>query len=213
MHLGEIQKFRNLNFSPFPKINHVLCFSKLKSNKSKYQSGAKFPWTRRGKVWKPLSIVWHTLGMVLPRDSTLWHDNSLYTAPNRSTSTHKRQSSVEGANLAQWSCPNSRRSSTYERLNSGISKKPRVRSLAWPAERGLVAAARPARGCPALQACVVPSPINASRGLSRWHLHTSSLARARDHRSSPWKASTAARHLCPSSAIVASLFYWTPASP
>jgi hypothetical protein len=41
--LGEIQKFRNLNFSPFPKINHVLCFSKLKSNKSKYQSGAKFP--------------------------------------------------------------------------------------------------------------------------------------------------------------------------
>jgi hypothetical protein len=43
MHLGEIQKFRNLNFSPFPKINRVLCFSKLKSNKPKYQSGAKFP--------------------------------------------------------------------------------------------------------------------------------------------------------------------------
>jgi hypothetical protein len=73
--------------------------------------------------------------------------------------------------------------------------------------------ARPARGRPALRACVVPSPINASRGLSHWHLHTPSLARARDHRSSPWKASTAARHLCPSSAIVASLFCWTPASP
>jgi hypothetical protein len=43
MHLGEIQKFRNLNFSPFPKINRVPYFSKLKSNKSKYQSGAKFP--------------------------------------------------------------------------------------------------------------------------------------------------------------------------
>jgi hypothetical protein len=26
MHLGEIQKFRNLNFSPLPKINLVLCF-------------------------------------------------------------------------------------------------------------------------------------------------------------------------------------------
>jgi hypothetical protein len=73
MHLGEIQKFRNLNFSPFPKINRVLCFSKLKSNKFIYQSGAKFPWTGRGKVWKPLSNVWHALDMVLPRDSTLWH--------------------------------------------------------------------------------------------------------------------------------------------
>jgi hypothetical protein len=27
MHLGEIQKFRNLNFSPLPKINLVLYFS------------------------------------------------------------------------------------------------------------------------------------------------------------------------------------------
>lgn len=140
-----------MNFNPFPKINRVLCFSKLKSNKSKYQSGAKFPWTRRGKVWKPLSTVWHTLGMVLPRDSTLWHchlcdTTTLCTLPqNRSTSTHKWQSSVGGVNLAQWSCPNSRRSSTYERLNSGRSKKPRVRSLAWPAKCGLAAAARAPR--------------------------------------------------------------------
>jgi hypothetical protein len=35
MHLGKIQKFRNLNFSPFPKIDRVLWFSKLKSNKYK----------------------------------------------------------------------------------------------------------------------------------------------------------------------------------
>jgi hypothetical protein len=41
--LWEIQKFRNLNFSPFPKINRVLCFSKLETKKSKYQSSAKFP--------------------------------------------------------------------------------------------------------------------------------------------------------------------------
>jgi hypothetical protein len=34
--------------------------------------------------------------------------------------------------------------------------------------------ARPARGRPALCACAVPLPINASRDLSRWHLHTPS---------------------------------------
>jgi hypothetical protein len=42
MHLGEIQKFRNMNFSPFPKINCILYFSKLKTKKSKYESSAKF---------------------------------------------------------------------------------------------------------------------------------------------------------------------------
>jgi hypothetical protein len=73
--------------------------------------------------------------------------------------------------------------------------------------------ARPARGRPAPRACASPSPINASRGLSRWHLHTQSLARVRDHWSSLWKASTAARHLSPSTTVVASLFCWTPASP
>jgi hypothetical protein len=73
--------------------------------------------------------------------------------------------------------------------------------------------ARPVRGRPALRACAVPSPINASRGISRWHLHILSLARARDNRSSPWKASTAARHLCLCSAIMASLLCWTAASP
>jgi hypothetical protein len=45
--------------------------------------------------------------------------------------------------------------------------------------------ARPTRGRPALRACAMPSPINASRGLSRWHLHTPSLAQARDHRRPP----------------------------
>jgi hypothetical protein len=44
---------------------------------------------------------------------------------------------------------------------------------------------RPARGLPAPRACALPSPINASRDLSRWQLQTQSLARARDHRSSP----------------------------
>ena len=43
MPYGKIQKFRNLNFSPFPKINYVLCFSKLESNKSKYKNSAKLP--------------------------------------------------------------------------------------------------------------------------------------------------------------------------
>jgi hypothetical protein len=43
MPYGKIQKFRNLNFSPFSKINRVLYFSKLESNKSKYKDGAKLP--------------------------------------------------------------------------------------------------------------------------------------------------------------------------
>jgi hypothetical protein len=69
MHLGEIQKFRNLNFSPLPKINLVLYFSKHKSNKSKHQSCAKFPRTRPGKVWTQTNFIWHGFGAVLPRDS------------------------------------------------------------------------------------------------------------------------------------------------
>jgi hypothetical protein len=72
---------------------------------------------------------------------------------------------------------------------------------------------RPARDRPASRVCTSPSPINAFRGLSHLHSRTQSPARARDHRSSPWKASTTARHLCPITAVVASPFYWTPASP
>jgi hypothetical protein len=69
----------------------------------------------------------------------------------------------------------------------------------------------PVRGRPAPRVCTLPLPINASRGLSRLHSRTQSPARARDHRSSPWKASTAARHLCPSMAIVANPSCWPPA--
>jgi hypothetical protein len=50
MHLGENSEIQNLNFSPLPKINLVLYFSELKSNKSKHQSCAKFPRTRPRKV-------------------------------------------------------------------------------------------------------------------------------------------------------------------
>jgi hypothetical protein len=57
MPYGKIQKFRNLNFSPFSKINRVLYFSKLKSNKSKYKDGAKLPWTCPGEVWEQDSAV------------------------------------------------------------------------------------------------------------------------------------------------------------
>jgi hypothetical protein len=73
--------------------------------------------------------------------------------------------------------------------------------------------ARPACGRPAPRVCTSPSPINASRGLSRLHSRNQSPARARDHRSLPWKASTIALHLCPSTAVVASPFCWPPASP
>jgi hypothetical protein len=151
MHLGEIQKFRNLNFSPLPKINLVLCFFKTQIKQVQIsklcQIPLNTPWKSLNSNQFHLTQFWRsfTSGLDLVTLPPLWHDNSLYTAPNRSTSTHKRQSSIGGANLAQWSCPNSRRSSTYGRLNSGRSKKPRVRSLAWPAERGLTAAARAPR--------------------------------------------------------------------
>jgi hypothetical protein len=72
---------------------------------------------------------------------------------------------------------------------------------------------RPARGRPTPLVYTSPSPINASRGLSRWYSRTQSLARAWDHQSSPWKASTTAPHRCPSTAVVASPFCWTPALP
>jgi hypothetical protein len=73
MRYGKIQKFRNLNFSPLPKILCVLCFSKLESNKSKYKVRAKLPWTHPGKIWEQDSAVWHDLGRDLPWNSALWH--------------------------------------------------------------------------------------------------------------------------------------------
>jgi hypothetical protein len=71
----------------------------------------------------------------------------------------------------------------------------------------------PARGRPASRVCSSPSPINAPRGLSCLHSRTQSSARARDHRSSPWKASTTARHHCSSTTVVASPLCWPPTLP
>jgi hypothetical protein len=146
MHLGKIQKFSNLNFSPLSKIHLVLSFSELKSNKSKHQSCAKFPWTHPGKVWTQTNFIWHGFGAILPWDSPC--DTATFVTRQLSVDCpkpldfHTQTTKLcRGANLVQRSCPHSRRSSTYGRLNSGRSKKPRVRSLAWPAERGLVAAA------------------------------------------------------------------------
>jgi hypothetical protein len=104
MHLGEIQKFRNLNFSPLPKINLVLCFSKLKSNKSKYQCCAKFPWTRPGKVWTQTNFIWHSFGAVLPRDSTLWHchlcdPTTLCTLPQTTRLPHTNDKALSGEQI------------------------------------------------------------------------------------------------------------------
>jgi hypothetical protein len=61
------------NSEPFPKINCVLCFSKLKTRKSKYQSCAKFPWTRSGKFWTQTKFIWHGFGAVWPWDQAFWH--------------------------------------------------------------------------------------------------------------------------------------------
>jgi hypothetical protein len=57
MPYGKVQKFINLNFSPFSKINRVLCFSKLKSNKYKYKDGAKLTWAYPGKIWEQDSVT------------------------------------------------------------------------------------------------------------------------------------------------------------
>jgi hypothetical protein len=57
MPYGKIQKFRNLNFSTFSKIDCVLYCSKLESNKSKYKDGAKVPWACPRKTWEQDSAV------------------------------------------------------------------------------------------------------------------------------------------------------------
>jgi hypothetical protein len=150
MHLGKIQKFSNLNFSPSQRsiLFSIFQNSNQTSPKIKVVPNSLEHALEKFEL-KPISfdtvLAQFYLGTHLVTLPPLWHDNSLYTTPNRSTSTHKRQSSVGGANLVQRSCPNSWRSSTYGRLNSGRSKKPRVRSLAWPAERGLAAAAHTPR--------------------------------------------------------------------
>jgi hypothetical protein len=148
MHLGEIQKSE---FQPLSKDQPCSLFFKTQIKQVQISKWRQIPlntlWQSLETSLHRLTRSWHgfTSGLDLVTLPPLWHDNSLYTAPNRSTSTHKRQSSVGRANLVQWSCPNTRRSSTYERLNSGRSKEPRVRSLAWPTERGLAAAARAPR--------------------------------------------------------------------
>jgi hypothetical protein len=59
---------------------------------------------------------------------------------------------------------------------------------------------------PAPRVYTFPSPISAPGGLRRLHSRTQSPARARDHQSSPSKASATARHHCPSTVVVANLF-------
>jgi hypothetical protein len=148
MHLEEIQKSE---FQPLSKDRSRSLFFKTQIKQVQISKWRQIllntSWQSLETSLHRLTCSWHgfTSGLNLMTLPLLWHDNSLYTAPNRSTSTHKRQSSVRGANLVQWSCPNSRRSTTYERLNSSRSKEPRVRSLAWPVERGLAAAARAPR--------------------------------------------------------------------
>jgi hypothetical protein len=145
MHLGEIQKSE---FQPLSKVQSRSLFFKTQIKQVQISKWRQIllntPWQSLEISLHHLTRSWHgfTSGLNLVTLPPLWHDNSLYIAPNCSTSTYKRQSYVGGANLAQWSCPNSWRCSTYEHLNSGRSKKPRVRSLAWSAERGLAAAAR-----------------------------------------------------------------------
>jgi hypothetical protein len=153
MHLGEIQnsEIQKSEFQPPPKDQSCSLFFKTQIKQVQTSKLCQIP---LNTPWKSLNSNQFHLTRFWCRFTsgiTLWHYHLCDTTtlctlpPNRSTSTHKRQSFVGGANLVQRSCPNSRRSSTYGRLNSGRSKKPRVRSLAWPDERGLAAAARAPR--------------------------------------------------------------------
>jgi hypothetical protein len=153
--------------------------------------------------------------MVLPRDSTLWHCHlcdmaTLCTLPQTARLPHTNDKALSGSKYCAVIMPKFAKIFNLWALELGQKQKATcsIACLTGRARTGH-GSVRPARGRPTPRACASPSPINASRGLSRWHLHTQSLARARDHRSSPWKASTAARHLCPSTAVVASLFCWT----
>jgi hypothetical protein len=157
--------------------------------------------------------------MDLPRDSTLWHCHlsdatTLCTQPQTTRLPHINDKAPSGEQIL---C--SDHDQIREDLNLWafeLGQKQRA-TCSTPCQAGRArtgrGSARPACGRPAPHVCTSLSPINDSRGLSRLHSRTQSPTRARDHRSPPWKASTTARHLCPSPAVVASPFCWTPASP
>jgi hypothetical protein len=73
-------------------------------------------------------------------------------------------------------------------------------SADWPRQRA------PCAWSPCLVRLNLALAYKCPRGLSRLHSRTQSPAQARDHRSSPWKVSATARHHCPSTTVVASLF-------
>jgi hypothetical protein len=169
MHLGEIQKFRNLNFSPLPKINLVLYFSELKSNKSKHQSCAKFPWTRPGKVWTQTNFIWHGFGAVLPRDSPC--DTSTFVT--RQLSVHcpkpldfhtQTTKLCRGSKSCAAIMPKFAKIFNLWALELG-QKQEATCSIACLTGRARTGrgSARPACGRPAPRSCAVPSPINASK--------------------------------------------------
>jgi hypothetical protein len=225
MHLGEIQKSE---FQPLSKDQPRSLFFKTQIKQvqiSKWrQIPLNTPWQTLDSSLHRLTRSWHgfTPGLDLVTLPPLWHDNSLYTAPNRSTSTlpplwHNNSLYTKLCRESK-SCavimPKYAKIFNLWALELG-QKQRATCSIASLTDRAWTfrSRAHPTCGHPAPRVCTLPSPINASRGLSRWHSRTQSLAQARGHRSSPWKASTTARHHCPSMAIVANPFCWTPASP
>jgi hypothetical protein len=169
MHLGKIEKFSNLNFSPLSKINLVLSFSELKSNKSKHQSCAKFPWTRPGKDWTQTNFIWHGFGAVLPRDSPC--DTATFVT--RQLSVHcpkpldfhtQTTKLCRGSKSCAATMPKFAKIFNLWALELGQKRKATcsIACLTGRARTGR-GSARPARGRPAPHASAVPSPINASK--------------------------------------------------
>jgi hypothetical protein len=169
MHLGKIQKFSNLNFSPLSKINLVLSFLELNSNKSKHKSCAKFPWTRPGKVWTQTNFIWHGFGAVLPRDSPC----DTVTFVTRQLSVHcpkpldfhtQTTKLCRGSKSCAVIMPKFAKIFNLWAHELGQKQKATcsIACLTGRARTGRGSAC-PTRGRPAPRACVVPSPINASK--------------------------------------------------
>jgi hypothetical protein len=173
-----LEKFRFLNFwisDLFSKTICVLCFSKLKARRSKYQSRAKLPWTHSGKVWTQTKFIWHSFGAVLPRDSPC--DTATFVT---------RQLSVHCPKPLDFHTQTTKLCRGRRSCAAIMAKFAKIFNL-WALELGQKqkatcsiacltgrartgrGSARPARGRLAPRTRAVPSPINVSKGLSRWN--------------------------------------------
>jgi hypothetical protein len=181
--MGKFRNSENWISSPFPKFRCVICFPKLESIKSKYQSGTKIPYEHSGEVWKQTKIVWHDLTQVLSRFGQCWqsylpaiissHPGHIFTRDSHTTgwpwhgeeTLHRILAKLCTSRLAK------------RHLNSGRITLPHVRSRAQALGRALAAlCVRCARSASVSRACTQPCPRAPIRtpGVQRSALHSAS---------------------------------------